>query len=49
MPRSYKRRVGAMSSFDSELSFARQAMKRGPEGVKLKNLHCQKPLLGNGW
>jgi hypothetical protein len=32
-----------------ELIFARAAVTRGPEGEKLKNLHCQKPFLGNGW
>jgi hypothetical protein len=24
-------------------------MKRGLDRVMLKNLHCQKPLPGNGW
>jgi hypothetical protein len=30
-------------------SFAREAVKKGLERVKLKNLHCYKPLPGNGW
>jgi hypothetical protein len=29
-------------------SSARAAVKRGPERAKLRNLHCYKPLLGNG-
>jgi hypothetical protein len=30
-------------------SFAREAVKIKPEPVKLKNLHCYKPLPGNSW
>jgi hypothetical protein len=38
-----------MMMIDSSMSIAREAVKRGPEHVKLKNLHCQKPLPANGW
>jgi hypothetical protein len=31
------------------ISSAQEAVKIGPETVKLKNLHCWKPLPGNGW
>jgi hypothetical protein len=34
------------SSVDSS---AREAVKIESEHVKLKNLHCKKPLPGNGW
>jgi hypothetical protein len=30
-------------------SSARKFVKIEPESVKLKNLHCQKPLPWNGW
>jgi hypothetical protein len=30
-------------------SSAREAVKRGPESVKLKNLHCYKLVPGNSW
>jgi hypothetical protein len=32
-----------------QLSSAWEAVKVRPEHVKLKNLHCLKPLPGNGW
>jgi hypothetical protein len=31
------------------VSSVRDAVKKGLELVKLKNLHCHKPLPGNGW
>jgi hypothetical protein len=34
--------------FRWQLSSAREAVTRGPERGKLKNLHCWKPLPGNG-
>jgi hypothetical protein len=32
-----------------ELRSTRVAVTWGPESVKLKNLHCYKPLPENGW
>jgi hypothetical protein len=42
------RRDDALVQATSQLSSAREAVIRGPERGKLKNLHCLKPLLGNG-
>jgi hypothetical protein len=37
---------GAIVELTVEKSSVREAVKKGLEGVKLKNLHCYKPLPG---
>jgi hypothetical protein len=51
VPRSYLEENSGDQGVVSSVfgSSARKAVKIGPEGVKLKNLHCYKPLPGNGW
>jgi hypothetical protein len=43
------RRDGAIVELTFGKSSARAIVTRGPECGELKNLHCYKPLLGNGW
>jgi hypothetical protein len=43
------RRDGATGELIVDKSSARAAVTRGPECLKLKNLHRYKPLPGNGW
>jgi hypothetical protein len=42
VPRSYKK-----GNWGDQVSSVREPVKRGFESVKLKNLHCYKPLPGN--
>jgi hypothetical protein len=44
VPRSY-----IEDSWGDHVSSAWEAVKRGPERMKLKNLHCHEPLPGDAW